>query len=86
MVNLYQVSVRNRVIYKYEKKNGKVKPMYRQQGRWYYETLLFTAKNKTDVERKVHEKIAPRIVLGIYKHKRDLFCREIQILDIEEIA
>ena len=78
--------MRNRVYHKYERKNGKNKRMSRRQGNWYYETLLFTAKNKTDVERKVHEKIAPRIVLGIYKHKRDLFCREIQILDIEVLA
>ena len=86
MVNLYQVEVRNRVIYKYERKNGKVKPMYRQQGRWYYETCIVTARSKSDAEREVEELIAPRVVIGIYKYKRKKFTRQIQILEIEEIA
>ena len=57
-----------------------------QQGRWYSETVVVVANNKTDAERMVQEEIAPRLVLGIKKYKRDLYSREIQILDIEVLA
>ena len=85
-VNLYQVSVRNRVYHKYETKNGKKKYMRGQQGRWYSETFIVIANNETEAKRMVHEEIAPRLVLGIKIYKRDLYSREIQIMDIEEIA
>ena len=58
MVNLYQVSVRNRVYHKYETKNGKKKYMRGQQGRWYSETFIVIANNETEAKRMVHEEIA----------------------------
>ena len=84
-VSLYQVSVRNRVIHKYSRRKGKVKPMRGRQGNWYPETLLVMAHNKLEAEHKVHEEIAPRVVIGIYKYKRPKFTRQIQILKIEEV-
>ena len=86
MVNLYQVSVRNRVFWKYETKNGKKKCLRGQQGNQYYETVVVVANDKSDARRKVHEEIAPRVIIGVKKDKRDLLSREIKIMDIEEIA